>query len=284
MANYEWQRQTDASWPPIGEGDPMAPGRIQGPEPGDRSTLAEFNSRRRELITRLGSGGGQNNPTNIVDLPPETPSPDACAYYLSFRFGTQWGIYIGVECWFNVAKFLHRNGVSASAAVDEAFEMLFRHESFHYEVDKQVLLLERAAGQSTGRFVDHWLPHLRTNNPSYLEEALANAHAFKYVGKAAKRATSDDPKRLKLLLAAWMKRQPPGYRDFHKFATKKVQVLASSQHLSAIMGVHRNDHSYVHGLGEILDRKDKANKPADIFNLKLDFDDGVELPLGIYFF
>ena len=81
-----------------------------------------------------------------------------------------------------------------------------------------------------------------------------------------------------------MRRQPPGYRDFHKFATKKVQVLASSQHLSAIMGVHRNDSSYVHGLGDILDRRDKANKPQDMFRLTLDLEDGVELPLNIHLF
>ncbi len=284
MASYEWLNNVDATWSPTRSGDPVAPGRTSGTELGDVLSGDEFNVRRRELVTRLGSGGGSFHPTDIAELPPETPSPDSCAYYLSFRFGARWGIYIGLECWFDIAKYLHRNGVGASVAVDEAFEMLFRHESFHFEVDRQVLLLERAVGQSTGKFIDHWLPHLRANNPCYLEEALANAHAFKYAGKAAKRSASDDPRRVKLLLAAWMKRQPPGYRDFHKFATKKIQVLASSQHLSAIMGVHRNDSSYVHGLGDILDRRDKANKPQDMFRLTLDLEDGLERPLNIYFF
>lgn len=191
-----------------------------------------------------GSGGGGNR---NVD---EAEGIDACAFYLSFRYKNQrrWGIYIGLECWFWYAKFLFDGGVPAEAAVDEAFFVLYRHEHFHFEVDKAIEIMERGVGISTGIKPNAWLDYHHSNNPSLLEEALANAHAYEHAGKRHKKVLN----RVKGLVKAIFSCHGPGYKHFADVAGSKVKGDARSQLISEIMGIHKNDKRFVPGLQSLI--------------------------------
>lgn len=267
MAEYFWEREPDVVWPPERELTPgrewTIPGVVEDTSPsGDQleADFDDFTQERNRLVSRVGNNQPPRGPggTGIAGLPEETPPTDACAYYLSFRFGNQWGIYIGRECWLQIATYLHANGIPAPEAVDEAFLMLYRHEYFHFEVDKAVVILERAVGKSTGKFEDHWITYHRANNPSLLEEALANAHALKHAGKV----NPDYTRQTEQLVEAWMRRQPPGYRDFAQVSQYGQTGPARSQLLSEIMGVHRGSTTFVPGFDALIGPKSFAGAPS----------------------
>ena len=140
------------------------------------------------------------------------------------------------------------NGVPADVAVDEAFYLLYRHEYFHFEVDKATEVLERGVDISTGKKPDAWMRYHRMNNPSLLEEALANAHALEHAGKKHKK----HEKRVRNLFEEVLTRQGPGYRDFGAVSGRGVKGDARSQLLSEIMGIHRNDKRFVPGLQSLI--------------------------------
>lgn len=285
MSDFDPQREPDVTWPPTESQPRVVPGRTGSNSIGATIVNSdEFRRRRSEMVTELeGRGGGADggDGSGPVDLPDETPPTDHCAHYLSFRYGHGWGIYIGLDCWFRIASFLRLNGVGAQVAVDEAFSMLCRHENFHYEVDKAVLLLERAVGKSTGRHVDHWIPYVRANNPSWLEEALANANAFQFAGKSSKKP---EAARVKYLIGAWMKHMPPGYRDFDRFVRSKDRNHARSQLLSDYLGIHRGSTTYAHGFDVLLKMESFTRNHEKMFRQKFEIQPGVNIPLDVHFF
>ena len=140
------------------------------------------------------------------------------------------------------------NGVPADVAVDEAFYLLYRHEYFHFEVDKTTEVLERLVGASTGKRPHSWQKYHRLNNPSLLEEALANAHAVEHSGKRNKKHL----KRVRALFRKVLRQQGPGYCDFDAVSGGRVKGDARSQLLSEIMGIHMNDDSFVPGLQPLI--------------------------------
>jgi hypothetical protein len=153
-----------------------------------------------------------------------------------------------LECWFSYSKYLFINGVPADVAIDEAFYLLYRHEYFHFEVDKAIEVLERGVGISTGSKPDAWIKYHQSNNPSLLEEALANAHAHKHAGKRHGKLA----KQIQGLIGAALGRQGPGYRDFADVSGNGVIGEARSQLISEIMGIHRKDRRFVPGLQPLI--------------------------------
>lgn len=266
-------------WPAEPSVEVVIPGRQQERIFGDNLSRDSFETIRERLIDQLTSDGDRGGPPGQVEgLPQNTPSADLCAYYLSFRFGDEWGIYIGIECWFAIARFLHVNGIPAAEAVDEAFMKLYRHEYFHFEVDKTVLLIERIVGHSTGNYRDFWIPYLRSNNPSLLEEALANAFAYRHAGTWS---TKSSRKRIQQLLAHWMSHQPAGYRDFGSVKSGKKYADARARLLSDYAGILRRSTDFVPQLNVLLQPeafRDKK-KEQQLFNLKFE-----GRPLNIHFF
>ncbi|MFM8516262.1 MAG: hypothetical protein ACKODA_00025 [Nevskiaceae bacterium] len=282
----EWRREPEIIWPPETSGRPVVPGRPEVEEFfetfGQRSNRDSLDGLYREVLGRLrGDNGGRGFPRppggEIIE-PDEEPGPtEACAYYLSFRFGPAWGIYIGVDCWVTMARYLHRNGIPAEIAVDEAFMYMFLHEYFHFAVDTSTVIFERAVGKSTGSYQDHWVAHHRANNPSLLEEALANAHAYKNAGK---RATGSHGEHVRSLLAHWMRRQPPGYRDFEDVCAGRGSLgEARSQLMSEIMGIHRRSNSSVPGLESLFHLPSFSRSGQKPFGQKFE-----GKPLNIYFY
>ena len=267
MSEFEIPRENEIIWPNDGSGDFVVPGRpdfVPSRERSRSETYDSFESRRREMIGEIGSGGNSGRPpTGEIIGPRESPPPtDYCAYYCSFRFPLHVGIYVRIECWFSVSKYLHENGIPADVAVDEAFMMLFRHEYFHFAVDRATAILERAAGLASGRSVDHWTPYHLANNPSLREEALANANAYKNAGKGNP-AHRD---RVRELLAHWMKRQPAGYRDFEKMNLRKGDLgLHRSKLLSDIMTIRSGTGRWARGFESLVLTPSFAKPGQDCF-------------------
>ena len=218
-----------------------------------------------------GSGGGGNRNVDAAE------GIDACAFYLSFRYKNQrrWGIYIGLECWFWYAKFLFDGGVPADAAVDEAFYLLYRHEYFHFEVDKAIEIMERGVGISTGTKPKAWLNYHQSNNPSKLEEALANAHAYEHAGKRHKKVVT----LVKGLVKTIFSIHGPGYRDFADVSGSKVKGDARSQLISEIMGIHKNDNRFVSGLQSLIRPPSFVNSKDPIPRMNYEGE-----TLNVYFF
>jgi hypothetical protein len=153
-----------------------------------------------------------------------------------------------LECWFWYAKYLFDGGVSAEAAVDEAFYLLYRHEYFHFEVDKAIEIMERGVGISTGTKPKAWIDYHQSNKPSLLEEALANAHAYEHAGKRHKKVLA----KVKGLVKTVFSFHGPGYRDFADVVGSKVKGDARSQLISEIMGIHKKDRRFVAGLQSLI--------------------------------
>ena len=252
-----WWKQPLREWENKPLPDFVIPGRPSDsgdlPSSGDPVTDRDFAEEAGRIRRRLNDGPPPRNPNGGGGgggggFEDEMGGIEACAYYISFRFGRRWGIYIGLDCWFKYAEYLFHNGVPADAAVDEAFYLLYRHEYFHFEVDKAIEVLERAVGISTGSKPDAWIKYHGTYNPSLLEEALANAFAHEHAGKRHKKFA----KKIKDLIGTVLVRMGPGYRDFLDVSGRGVTGEARSQLMSEIMGIHRNDQRFVPGLQALI--------------------------------
>ena len=276
----DWWRQPTREWENAPSEDVVIPGRPNEsreiPDGGNPASDADFAEEAEKIRRRLSDGPPPRNPNGDDYWLEEQPEDiDRCAYYISFRYGYEWGIYIGLECWFSYSKYLFMNGVPADVAVDEAFYLLYRHEYFHFEVDKAIEVLERGVGISTGSKPDAWIKYHQSNNPSLLEEALANAHAHKHAGKRHGKLA----KQIKGLIGAALGRSGPGYRDFADVSGNGVTGEARSQLISEIMGIHRKDRRFVPGLQPLIRPPSYIKSTHDLPHVSYEF-----RRLNVYFF
>ncbi|MEJ5375394.1 MAG: hypothetical protein WHX93_02310 [bacterium] len=144
--------------------------------------------------------------------PPEPPAEvpvhivEVLAYYLPFHFYRQfWGVYIRARGILHLVSVLASSQEDANhqEMTDLAWDVLFHHEMFHFfseiACSRAEIVLEGSL--YTSHFHDRWA--------TALEEALSNANA---VRKSLRGRSSSLGRTLK----DWMRRQGPGYRDFHK--------------------------------------------------------------------
>jgi hypothetical protein len=131
-----------------------------------------------------------------------------------------------VQCLAHFEYVLRKAGASRKVASSCAFRFLYRHELFHYRVDRAVETLEAALEIENGFPVRLWFRKRVPNrfNPSgktieLLEEACANLDGWKaaYKEAPAGRGGGKQPSQrdiVKKALAQEMLRMPAGYRDF----------------------------------------------------------------------
>lgn len=181
-----------------------------------------------EQVQILHGAFAQPTPSDDLELDPffvatnlsiEQPSPDdlasveetgidILAFYVSFHFGRDWGIYIRERGLYLVAWFL-QGPYDPVYRLQQAFRCLHRHEYFHFLTDVAVTTVELSSHD--------WLyvPYLRAakgGTPPWnlQEEAMANAYAL---GGFAGSALIPDFER-------FMGTQPPGYRDHASFRVR----------------------------------------------------------------
>jgi len=228
---------------------PRSPGRNDDATPriiaeseGDDTSAIEAALERRIQNARRG-----DPPRQPPGSPPQPPwsrddGTDKCAWYLSFRYGRSFGIYICVECIDRIAEVLWQHGMEYVRAHRVAFAFLYGHEQFHYRVDRGVELLERGLEVATGITTHLWMQrwassrhHVPGNGLDLLEEACANQQALSAAVKEAGNFTVGTTKRKRPkvdvdrdksisqhVLSEMMKHSGKGYRDFDKVSYPNV--------------------------------------------------------------
>ena len=252
-------------WEPLPErtpGNPRAPGRQEDNNPrviasSEEEDTSSIEAAIEELRSKAGRGKPPPAPPGQTILPPWSPddggkrvlppwSPDdgtdRCAWYMSFRFGSAFGIYICSKCLVKISHSLWIHGLEDQRAWRVAFAFLYGHELFHYRVDRGVELLENCLATATGvaspLWSHRWIQTRHSKHGSgldLLEEACANQQGL---AAALKMAIADDPVGLKrkrtkaikhrrtkadadrdkatieYVLQGMMRNSGPGYRDF----------------------------------------------------------------------
>lgn len=233
----EWDLPEDPGRRREPDADPRAPG-VPPPAPPKLPPLASYPGDGAERIARLldeiaeaiGQPPFQPPPPNDPPPPKEPPWPhdggtDSCAWYLSFRYGSEFGIYMCRNCIRRIATYLVGNGVQPNTAVRATFMFLYGHELLHYRVDRAVESLEGITHLLTGRRTSIWLLRFTSHQPDsagralvLLEEAIANAIGLKsatsYVEDTSTSPTSDQALRVSESLKTLMRASGDGYRHF----------------------------------------------------------------------
>ena len=149
------------------------------------------------------------------------PPPDALAFYLPFHYyyPELWGIYLIVEGIEILATFLRKHSnwnLTAQKAVVVARLFLYYHEAFHHNVESFATRLEVTHRQPLYRFGFQHLYNETLGTDGCLEEALANAYAYRKVYSAL---DSNNRRKRAVLsgLRAYIEGQPPGYKRALKF-------------------------------------------------------------------
>lgn len=283
MTNDEWWRQPkELPWYPEEPRELIIPGRPEGYQRnegwGRRVSKAEFEEMFEQVKGQLGGTSWPPPPPDDKDLTHGGMygGTDACAFYRSFRYRAGFGIHVCVDCWAGIAEWIYRHGVLDEAAVDEAFVLLYRHELFHFAVDRTSLFLERVVESATDVAPDLWIAYHRRNNPSRLEEALANAFAFEHAGKRWAAQGLNEP--IKHAVGRIMRAQPQGYREFED-VMGRVKSAARAQLFNDILGVHGRGLSYVPDMALIWAPPSLATRRSGFPSMKFE---GRPLDLYLY--
>ena len=247
MNDSWWRRGVGPPWFPVEPREIVVPGRQhEYPHPDRRPvTSDEFDDFIRRVTKEVEGGSWPPPPPDLREVP-TSDGVEPCAWYRSFRWSNGWGIHLRFECWVKLATYLYRSGIPIEVAVDEAFYLFYRHEFFHFAVDRSVLHFERVVRAGIGTPIDLWHSYHSRNRPSLLEEALANAYAYEHAG--ARHEDVFDPDRVKDVVAEVMVRQPPGYRDFESVLGASGR-LARSQLMLDIVSVHSGFSDEIPNLG-----------------------------------
>ena len=210
-------------WQPLPErtpgGNPQSPGRQEVKIPRVIvSSEGEDTSRIEAAIDELAriSGGGERNPPRQPPLS-DLSMPDDCSWYISFRYGNKFGIYIREECLLRVMDALVSEGMAALQAKTVAYEFFYRREYFHYLIDRAVELEENILATAKGVTPDLWLQ--RWKSPRHkqldkLERALANHHGLKASLKTVKSGNVLRDKEItRDVLVGMLDKSGSGYQD-----------------------------------------------------------------------
>ena len=239
-------------WQPLPErtpdGNPQSPGRNEVKIPRVIvSSEGEDTSRIEAAIDELAgiSGGGKPPPP-----PPDTSMPDDCSWYISFRYGDKFGIYIRQECLARVIDALVNKGMEDQQAKIVAFAFFYRREYFHYQIDRVVELEEDILATVKGVTPDLWLQ--RWKSPRHkqldkLERALANDHGLKAALKTVKSGNVLRDKEItKDVFVGMLDKSGSGYQDVKSvsspYTTRALDELLS---MYLLLNTNRAFQSFV---------------------------------------
>lgn len=150
---------------------------------------------------------------------------DVLAYYLPFHFNRRrWGIYLRSHGIVHLASLLKKGplGIADARTVQLARDILFEHEFFHFLTEAAATRCEFYARRKLYR------PYYAQAPAWNLEEALANAHAFR-------RTIRRDAAVFHAQVFGIMKRSPVGYRDFDNFLGPSKFVTGQRDAVAFVM-------------------------------------------------
>ena len=241
-------------WQPLPErtpgGNPQSPGRQEVIIPRVIvSSEGEDTSRIEAAIDELAriSGGGERKPP---PPPPDLSMPDDCSWYISFRYGDKFGIYIREECLDRVIDALVSKGIEDQQAKNVAYEFFYRREYFHYQIDRAVESQEDILATATGVTSDLWLqrwksPHRRELDR--LERALANHHGLNAALKTVKSGNVLRDKEItKYVFVGMLDKSGSGYQDV-KYVSSPYTGSALSELLSQYLLLNTNGAGQSYG-------------------------------------
>lgn len=182
---------------------------LLSPEPeGAATTLSLVDETRRSLSDPArGLAWDEEAPPEFDQPDPETDGSvrqrgvEALAYYVSFRYGAPWGIFIREEglSYVVATVFPPSSPPESFLALQRAFRFLYLHEYFHFLTDIAAAAAEMVAE------VPLYFPFLSRHQPwSDLSEALANAFVLRRFPRPGFRPQ----------MKSFMRSQPGGYGDF----------------------------------------------------------------------
>lgn len=176
-------------------------------------TLNEYTSGEGALDRIADKITGQNpgGPLARGRLPSPMPPPDCLAFYLPFHYflPTWWGVYLTVEgVAILAAKLLSLSGglLKPAEAIAAARIFLYHHEAFHHHVECFATRLELTHRKRLYTEGFHRLYTSVFGTDSCVEEALANAQAY----RKTKAKIGGLP--VDTALQQYIGQSPPGYR------------------------------------------------------------------------
>ena len=224
----EWQPRPERT----PGGNPQSPGRQEFKIPYVIvSSEGEDTSKIEAAIEKLAgkSGGGKRPPLSDPSM------PEDCSWYISWRYGNRFGIYIRQECLERIMDALVREGMAAQQAKTVAYEFFYRREYFHYLIDRAVELEENILATAKGVTPDLWLQ--RWKSPRHkqldkLERALANDHGLKAALKTVKSGNVLRDKEItKDVFVGMLDKSGSGYQDVKSvsspYTTRALDELLS---------------------------------------------------------
>lgn len=220
--DWDWPYRL-LGWQPLPErtpdANPQSPGRNEVKIPRVIvSSEGEDTSRIEAAIDELAeiSGGGKRPPPPMQRSLSGPPMPDDCSWYVSFRYGNKFGIYIRQECLDRVIDELVSEGMENQQAKIVAFAFFYRREYFHYQIDRAVELEEDILATVKGVTPDLWLQRWKSPRHKQLdkfERALANHHGLKASLKTVKSGNVLRDKEItRTVLVGMMDKSGSGYQ------------------------------------------------------------------------
>ncbi len=229
-------------WQPLPErepsGNPQSPGRREVIIPRVIvSSEGEDTSRIEAAIDEIAKipGGGKPPPPPGQSSLSDPSMGDDCSWYISFRYGDKFGIYIRKECLGRVIYALVSEGMENQQAKIVAFAFLYRREYFHYQIDRAIKSQEDKLATATGVASDLWLQRW---NSTYikeldrLERAIANYKGLEEArNKVKSKNDNRDSELVKHVFERMLPKSSSGYQD-EKFVSSPFTTRALDELLS----------------------------------------------------
>lgn len=173
---------------------------------------------------------------------------DILAWYTSFRSSRNWGIFIRRYAIKGFAhQFATKTGQPLQHCLRAAYEVLYGHELFHFQVDCGYLKLDELASAHSLTGSGSYQKSRILNKPwDDLEEALANARSLHKTRRPFKSE-----------LTQIFNTSPHGYRDFGQYRSK-LDFMAALDQLMSQPDSNLRKQPGIHGIGVLVDLEDSV--------------------------